>query len=219
VGDPLHRRQAEGRALLIDPARTREPRGGAPGAGGARAPGARSDGLAPISVAKRSLRAEPLHWLGLTTVALAAILADQLTKELVVGTVPLGDEVKVAGPFTIHHVLNSGIAFGLFASATSAVIALTAVAVAWMLVFFARSGARHPLLPTAVGLLIGGSVSNLADRVRLGHVTDFLDFRYWPAFNLADASICVGVAILLGALVAADRPPRRPRLHDATARS
>ena len=57
------------------------------------------------------------------------------------------------GPFSIHHVQNSGIAFGLFASATAAVIVLTTVAVAWMLVFFARSGARHPLLPVAVGLL------------------------------------------------------------------
>ena len=80
-----------------------------------------------------------------------------------------------------------------------------------MIVFFARSGARHPLLPVAVGLLIGGSVSNLADRVRLGHVTDFLDLRYWPAFNLADSFIVIGVAILLGALVAADRAAAAPR--------
>ena len=91
-------------------------------------------------------------------------------------------------------------------------IVLTLIAVAWMIVYFARSGARHPLLPVAVGLLIGGSVSNLADRVRLGHVTDFLDLRYWPAFNLADSFIVIGVAILLGALVAADRGPRRQRV-------
>ena len=116
------------------------------------------------------------------------------------------------GPFSIHHVQNSGIASGLFASATAAVIVLTMIAVAWMVGYFARSGARHPLLPVAVGLLIGGSVSNLADRVRLGHVTDFLDLRYWPAFNLADSFIVVGVAILLGALVAADRGPRRQRV-------
>ena len=62
-----------------------------------------------------------------------------------------------------------------------------------MLVFFARSGARHPVLPVALGLVIGGSVSNLVDRVRLGHVTDFLDLRYWPAFNLADSFIVIGV--------------------------
>ncbi len=56
--------------------------------------------------------------------------------------------------------------------------------------------------------MIGGSVSNLADRVRLGHVTDFLDFRYWPAFNLADSFIVIGVGILLAALVLAERAPR-----------
>ena len=106
------------------------------------------------------------------------------------------DQVHVVGPFSIHHVTNSGIAFGLFASATSLVILLTALAVAWMLYFFARSGSRHPVLPVALGLVIGGSVSNLLDRVRLGHVTDFLDFRYWPAFNLADTFIVVGVAAL-----------------------
>jgi len=88
------------------------------------------------------------------------------------------------------------------------VTVLTALAVGWMLLFFARSGARHPVLPTALGLLIGGSLANLADRIRLGHVTDFLDFRYWPAFNLADSFIVIGVGILLLGLVAADRPPR-----------
>ena len=73
-------------------------------------------------------------------------------------------------------------------------IVLTGVAVAWMLVFFARSGARHPILPVALGLVIGGSLSNLLDRVRLGYVTDFLDLRWWPAFNLADSFIVIGVA-------------------------
>ena len=127
--------------------------------------------------------------------------------------------MHILGPFSIHHVQNSGIAFGLFASATAVVIVLTTLAVGWMLVFFARSGARHPVLPAALGLLIGGSISNLVDRVRLGHVTDFLDLRYWPAFNLADSCIVVGVAILLAALVAADRDPRRARrVRDAAAR-
>ena len=88
---------------------------------------------------------------------------------------------------------NSGIAFGLFSSATVGVIVLTAIAVVWMLVYFARSGARHPVIPAALGLLIGGSISNLVDRVRLGHVTDFLDFGWWPAFNLADSFIVIGV--------------------------
>ena len=77
-----------------------------------------------------------------------------------------------------------------------------------MLVFFARSGARHPVLPVALGLLIGGSASNLVDRIRLGHVTDFLDFRYWPAFNLADTFIVLGVGILFAAILLGDARPR-----------
>src|SRR5205807_309672 len=122
----------------------------------------------------------------------------------------------VLGPLSIHHVQNSGIAFGLFASATPIVIVLTGLAVAWMLGFFGRSGARHPILPVSLGLVIGGSVSNLVDRVRLGHVTDFLDLRFWPAFNLADSFIVVGVGILLLTLVLADREPRRrQRVTDA----
>jgi signal peptidase II len=108
-------------------------------------------------------------------------------------------------------VQNSGIAFGLFASATAVVTVVTGVAVLWMVVYFARSGSRHPVLPAALGLLIGGSLSNLVDRIRLHHVTDFIDLRWWPAFNLADSFIVVGVAILLAAMVASDRAPRPPR--------
>src|SRR4029077_10296055 len=114
------------------------------------------------------------------------------------------------GPLSIHHVENSGIAFGLFSSATAIVTLVTGAAVVWMFVYFARSGSRHPVLPAALGLLIGGSLSNLVDRIRLGHVTDFIDLRWWPAFNLADSFIVVGVAILLVAMVAADRSPKPP---------
>jgi signal peptidase II len=173
--------------------------------------GSTTNGLAPISAAERSLAARAPQWIGLITIATAALLADQLTKQLVSGTLALDDEVHVLGPFSIHHVQNSGIAFGLFASATAVVTVLTGIAVAWMLLFFARSGARHPILPVALGLLIGGSLSNLIDRIRLGHVTDFLDFRYWPAFNLADSFIVVGVGILLLALASVDREPRSRR--------
>ena len=167
--------------------------------------GSSTDGLTPVSMAERSLGAGTRHWLSLAAVALAAVAADQLTKKIVVSQLQLGDATHVVGPFWIHHVQNSGIAFGLFASATAVVIALTAVAVGWMLVFFARSGARHPILPVALGLVIGGSLSNLLDRVRLGYVTDFIDLRHWPAFNLADSFIVIGVAVLLVTLVAADR--------------
>ena len=180
-----------------------------PARGATRVPdirvGSATDGLAPVSFAERPLGASLEQWIGLGAIAVAALAADQLTKRLVSGRLALGEESRVLGPLSIHHVQNSGIAFGLFSSATSLVIVVTALAVAWMLWFFARSGARHPVLPVALGLVIGGSVSNLVDRVRLGHVTDFLDVRFWPAFNLADTFIVVGVGILLYALVASDR--------------
>ena len=155
--------------------------------------GSATDGLTPISFAERRLGATWPQWLSLAAVALAGLGADQLTKAIVTTRL------------------------GLFASATPIVILLTALAVAWMLYFFARSGSRHPVLPVALGLVIGGSLSNLIDRVRLGHVTDFLDLKYWPAFNLADSFIVVGVAALLLALVAADRNAARPaRVREAT---
>jgi len=181
--------------------------------------GSSTNALAPVSVAKRRVGAGPVQWLGLAAVVVAAVLGDQLTKHAVRTQLRIDESVKVLGPLTIHRVQNSGIAFGFFASATAVVTILTAAAVGWMLVFFARSGARHPVLPAALGLLIGGSVSNLVDRVRLGHVTDFIDIKWWPAFNLADSFIVVGVAILLLALMAADRPKRRSTRHlDVAAR-
>jgi signal peptidase II len=170
--------------------------------------GSTANALQPVSSAERSLAAGRTQWVILLLVAGAAAIADQLTKQVVGRTLALGDSVDIVGPFTIHHVQNSGIAFGLFGSRTSIVIFVTAIAVGAMLVFFARSGRRHPVLPVALGLVLGGSIANLVDRVRLGYVTDFLDLVAWPAFNLADTFIVVGVTILFGALVLADRPHR-----------
>ena len=173
--------------------------------------GSATDALTPLSRATRSFAATPVQWLSLGAIVLAALVADQVTKHIVASNLSLGEGLHVVGPFSIRHVQNSGIAFGLFSNATAGVIVVTAIAVAWMLVYFARSGGRHPVLPVALGLVIGGSVSNLADRVRLGFVTDFLDFRYWPAFNLADSFIVIGVGILLAALLLAEREPHSPR--------
>lgn len=176
--------------------------------------GSTANALQPISSAERSLAAGSAQWFALILVAAAAIVADQVTKQVVGRTLALGESVDIVGPFSIHHVQNSGIAFGLFASRTALVIVVTAVAVGFMLWFFARSGRRHPVLPVALGLVLGGSIANLIDRVRLGHVTDFLDLVAWPAFNLADTFIVVGVAILFGALVLADRSHRMHGARD-----
>jgi signal peptidase II len=208
VGGALHRGREEGGVPVSEPARRLDVR-----------VGSSTDGLAPVSFAERSLAAGLAQWLALAAIAFAAVAADQLTKYIVTSRLALDDGVHVVGPFWIHHVRNSGIAFGLFSSATAVVILATGIAVTWMIVFFARSGARHPVLPVALGLVIGGSLSNLLDRVRIAYVTDFLDFRYWPAFNLADSFIVIGVLVLLGVLVHSEREPRRPRpVRDAAAR-
>ena len=176
--------------------------------------GSSTDGLTPMSVAERSLGADA-HGSGPAWRSSAArrSSADQVTKHVVTSTVSLDDSVHVVGPLSIHHVQNTGIAFGLFAGATAIVVVVTAAAIVWMLGFFARSRPRHPVLPAAFGLVIGGSLSNLFDRVRLGHVTDFIDVELVdvPIFNLADSFIVIGVAILLVALVVSDRAPRPPR--------
>jgi signal peptidase II len=200
VGFPVHRLRARG---VTDPATTRRPVDVRVGSS--------TNGLAPVSIAERPLSAGPAQWIGLAAVAGAAVVADQVTKRIVSSALGLGEAKHVVGPLDIHHVQNSGIAFGLFPGATTIVIALTSMVIAWLLVVFARSGARHPVLPVGLGLVVGGSVSNLADRVRLGHVTDFLDLGFWPAFNLADTFIVVGVALLVGAALIADRPRPRQR--------
>jgi signal peptidase II len=141
-------------------------------------------------------RAGSLQWAGLAAVAIAAVVADQVTQRAIEHRLALDEAHHVLPGLTITHVRNSGIAFGIFPGRLMVVSVLTMAAVVWMLVHFARSGSRHVLFPVALGLLVGGSVSNLADRIREGHVTDFIHITHWPTFNLADSFIVIGVALL-----------------------
>jgi signal peptidase II len=138
-------------------------------------------------------------------VAVAAVVADQITKRAIEQRLALDESHRVLPFLSITHVRNSGIAFGIFPGRLAIVSVLTAAAVVWMLVHFARSGSRHVLFPVALGLLVGGSVSNLADRVRNGHVTDFIHVSHWPTFNLADSFIVIGVALLALGLIRVER--------------
>ena len=97
-----------------------------------------------MSVAERSLGADARQWAGLALVAGSAVAADQVTKYIVTSNVSLDNSVHVAGPLSIHHVQNTGIAFGLFSGATSVVVVVTAAAIVWMLAFFARSARAIP---------------------------------------------------------------------------
>jgi signal peptidase II len=138
-------------------------------------------------------------------VAVAVLVADQLAKALVRGSVGRGERVDVFPGLDLVNTRNSGVAFGFFSSGGTVVAVVAAAALAALLVFFATHLTR-PLVWLPTGLLIGGAAGNLVDRAREGAVTDYLDLPLWPAFNLADAAITVGVLALLYVL---EGPPSR----------
>ncbi|HKZ51244.1 MAG TPA: signal peptidase II [Dehalococcoidia bacterium] len=135
--------------------------------------------------------------LGMVALALAL---DQVTKELVRTNLERGDFWPSQDwPVRVHHVTNTGAAFGILKDQTGFLIITALLGVAAILLYYRNPPIQHLSVPIAVGMMLGGAVGNLADRIRLGHVTDFIDFPMWPAFNVADASIVVAVAVLIAA--------------------
>jgi len=143
-------------------------------------------------------------------VALAVVLADQATKALVERTLVLHETIPVTPFFALSYVRNTGAAFGVLAAAPVGVrlplfLAVTVVATAAVLSYLRRTPADQRWRVAALGAVLGGALGNLLDRVRYGEVVDFLDLHWgglhWPAFNVADAAITVGVAIVLLASV------------------
>jgi signal peptidase II len=129
-------------------------------------------------------------------VAAVVLIADQLTKQLVRSSIALGVSRHLLPGVTLVHAQNSGIAFSLLTGSDVGVIIVTLVVVAVVLTYFARQGERRGMW-LACGLIVGGALGNLADRVRAGLVTDFIKLPHWPAFNLADTAITLGVLTLL----------------------
>jgi signal peptidase II len=140
-------------------------------------------------------------------VALATVAADQAVKALVRTTIERGEEVELLLGIQLVNVRTRGIAFGLFAGGGAVLVIFAVAALAALLVFFARHRDR-PLVWLPTGLLIGGALGNLLDRTLEGAVTDFVDLPLWPAFNLADVAITLGVISLLYVL---EGPPRHGR--------
>ena len=143
------------------------------------------------------------HWPALLSLAAAGLALDQVVKWAVASTLPLGERVEVTAWFNLVHVLNPGAAFSFLADAGGwQRHALTAVgiAVSLALAVLLRRGVRSRLETAAYVGLIGGALGNVADRLRIGAVVDYLDLywrdMHWPAFNLADIFI-VGSAGLL----------------------
>jgi signal peptidase II len=124
------------------------------------------------------------------------LIVDQTTKALVRAGVERGSSESLLPGVDLVNTRNTGVAFSMFQGGGTLLIAFTAVAMVAVLAFFLRRPDR-PLVWLPVGLLLGGAVGNLIDRVLDGSVTDFIDLPLWPAFNVADMAITVGVATLL----------------------
>ena len=141
-------------------------------------------------------------------VVLAVLALDQATKALVVSGLDRGDRRDVFAGVDLVHVRNEGIAFGLLDGGGTALTVVTLAALALLLAYFALHAGRQLLwLPT--GLLLGGAVGNLLDRAREGAVIDFVDLPLWPAFNVADVAITLGVLALLLSLDAGREEAKR----------
>jgi signal peptidase II len=128
----------------------------------------------------------------------ALVLAlDQLTKQLVRHSIVPGEEVKLLPGIQLANTRNHGVAFGLDAGGQLAVTALVALALIGLIAYFLTHSSL-PLIWLPTGLLVGGALGNLADRLRSGSVTDFVKLPLgWPPFNVADAAIVAGVLLLL----------------------
>jgi len=129
-------------------------------------------------------------------VAVAVIAIDRLTKHAVVTGIATGDVHKFLPAVQLVHVRNSGVAFGFFAGGGALVLVLTLTALVALLIYFVLRPQR-PWLWLPVGMLVGGALGNLIDRLANGSVTDFIKLPFWPAFNCADMAITFGVLALL----------------------
>lgn len=142
----------------------------------------------------------------LTLISTAVIVLDQLTKSIISNSLMLHETIAITSFFNITHVLNPGGAFGLFADHSAVVrqfffLFVSSVVACALLWFYRKAADGYPLLASGLAAIFGGAVGNLVDRFRYGKVVDFLDFYigyyHWPAFNVADSAICVGMAVFV----------------------
>ncbi len=132
-------------------------------------------------------------------VAALVLGCDQVSKALVSSSIALGSSRQILPGISFVHAENSGVAFSLLTGSEVIVVVVTIAIVAGVLAYFARHRHRR-LLWLASGMIVGGALGNLVDRIRAGAVTDFIQLPHWPAFNLADASVTLGVLALLAIL-------------------
>jgi signal peptidase II len=145
-----------------------------------------------------SARSRALAVLPKALAACVAVLAiDQGTKALVNSLIDRGESVEVLPFLSIENTRNEGVAFGLGGDVSTLFVTLELCFLVFLMVSLSvwDTSSSRVWLPT--GLLVGGALGNLVDRLREGAVIDFIDFSFWPTFNLADTAIVIGVAVLL----------------------
>jgi signal peptidase II len=141
--------------------------------------------------------------LGLFLIVAALVVTfDQLSKLWIRAHLALGESLPLTGRLSLTYVGNTGSAFGLLANRTFLLIIIGIASLLIVLLFLRYLSQVTTLSMISIGLIWGGAVGNLIDRLRFGYVTDFIYFRlwgnfYWPAFNIADAAITVGVFVLI----------------------
>ena len=135
-------------------------------------------------------------WLLAAALCAAVIVVDQVAKAIVRSEIVIGEEIDVVGPLGLTQTHNTGVAFGLAGGTGAPLIIVMLVALGVVTYLFAQDPAR-PGMWVASGLLAGGAVGNLIDRIGAGHVTDFIELPPWPPFNVADVGVTFGVVILV----------------------
>ena len=156
--------------------------------------------------AVKSTRAQRLVAFARVSVLVVVVLVlDQLTKHAVIANIPVGTSQKFLPAINFVHIHNSGVAFGFFSGGGAVVLVLTLTALTALVIYFLMRPTR-PWLWLPTGLLVGGALGNLIDRLVHGYVTDFIKLPAWPAFNLSDMAITVGVLSLLYVL---EGPPSK----------
>lgn len=142
-------------------------------------------------------------------IAAAVVALDQISKYAVRSGLSLGESFPEDGFFRITHVENTGAAFGILEGQTPFLIITTFFGLAAIFLYYLYPPLEHGILRIALGLQLGGAIGNLADRVRVGRVTDFIDVGPWPSFNVADSSIVIGVTVILAFFLLAESSRRR----------
>lgn len=127
---------------------------------------------------------------------------DRLTKIVVVNTLASGQSVKIVpGVLNLTLVFNNGTAFSLLKGQNTALSAVSALVIAFIVIYTITHRDLSIIVSSAVGLILGGALGNLLDRLKFGSVIDFIDLRVWPVFNIADSSITIGMVLLAWAIL------------------